>query len=112
MPIADYGLIGDTRSAALVAPDGSIDWWCVTRFDDPPMFGRLVGGDEAGRFSIGPNDEARVAGRAYRPDTVTLITTWQVDGGELELADTLIAEVEGRLLPGTVLVRRLTARGR
>ncbi|MEO7428752.1 MAG: glycoside hydrolase family 15 protein, partial [Acidimicrobiales bacterium] len=42
----------------------------------------------------------------------TLITTWQVDGGELELADTLIAEVEGRLLPGTVLVRRLTARGR
>jgi GH15 family glucan-1,4-alpha-glucosidase len=112
VPIGDYGLIGDTRSAALVAPDGSIDWWCVTRFDDPPLFGRLVGGEEAGRFSIGPNDDAQVAGRAYRTDTATLITTWQVDGGELELADTLIAEVEGRLLPGTVLVRRLTARGR
>lgn len=112
VPIGDYGVIGDTRSAALVAPDGSIDWWCVSRFDDPPLFGRLVGGDDAGRFSIGPRGGARVVGRAYRPDTVTLTTTWSVEGGELELADTLIAEVEGRLLPATLLVRRLTARGR
>ena len=59
VPIGDYGLIGDTRSAALVAPDGSIDWWCVPRFDDPPLFGRLVGGDEAGWFSIGPDEDAR-----------------------------------------------------
>ena len=61
VPIGDYGLIGDTRSAALVAPDGSIDWWCVPRFDDPPLFGRLVGGDEAGWFSIGPAEDARVS---------------------------------------------------
>ena len=58
VPIGDYGLIGDTRSAALVAPDGSIDWWCVTRFDDPPLFGRLVGGEEGGHFTVGP-DECR-----------------------------------------------------
>ncbi len=112
VPIGDYGLIGDTRSAALVASDGSIDWWCVPRFDDPPLFGRLVGGDEAGWFSAGPGEDARVTGRAYRPDTVTLTTTWMVDGGELELADGLVAEVEGRFLPTTVLVRRLTARRR
>ena len=112
VPIGDYGLIGDTRSAALVAPDGSIDWWCVTRFDDPPLFGRLIGGDEAGWFAIGPDEDARLVGRAYRSDTVTLTTTWSVEGGELELADTLVAEVEGRFLPGTLLVRQLTARGR
>ncbi|MGE3327332.1 MAG: glycoside hydrolase family 15 protein [Acidimicrobiia bacterium] len=112
VPIGDYGLIGDTRSAALVAPDGSIDWWCVTRFDDPPLFGRLVGGDEAGWFAIGPYEDAHLAGRAYRTDTVTVTTTWSVEGGELELADSLVAEVEGRFLPGTVLVRQLTARGR
>jgi GH15 family glucan-1,4-alpha-glucosidase len=112
VPIGDYGLIGDTRSGALVAPDGSIDWWCVPRFDDPPVFGRLVGGDDAGWFSIGPIEAARATVRAYRPETVTLTTTWAVDGGELELADGLVAEVEGRLLPATVLVRRLTARGR
>jgi GH15 family glucan-1,4-alpha-glucosidase len=112
VPIGDYGMIGDTRSAALVAPDGSIDWWCVPRFDDPPLFGRMVGGDEAGWFTVGPGEEAAVTRRAYRPDTVTLATTWTVDGGELELADGLVAEVEGRFLPATVLVRRLTARGR
>jgi GH15 family glucan-1,4-alpha-glucosidase len=112
VPIGDYGVIGDTRSAALVAPDGSIDWWCVTRFDHPPLFGRLIGGDEAGRFSIRPKEDAHVVRRAYRPDTVTLTTTWSVEAGELELADSLIAEVEGRFLPATLLVRQLTARGR
>ncbi|MGH9244732.1 MAG: glycoside hydrolase family 15 protein [Acidimicrobiales bacterium] len=112
VPIGDYGLIGDTRSAALVAPDGSIDWWCLPRFDDPPVFGRLVGGGAAGWFSVGPGEGAQLVGRAYRPDSVTLSTTWAVEGGELELADSLVAEVEGRFLPGTLLVRRLTARGR
>jgi GH15 family glucan-1,4-alpha-glucosidase len=112
VPIGEYGLIGDTRSAALVAPSGSIDWWCVPRFDDPPVFGRLVGGDDAGWFSVGPADVVEAPTRAYRADTVTLTTTWSVDGGELELADGLVAEVAGHFLPGTVLVRRLTARGR
>jgi hypothetical protein len=116
VPIGSYGLIGDTRSAALVAPDGSIDWWCVPCFDDPPLFGRLVGGEEAGCFILGADEVenvgARLTDRSYRTDTVTLTTTWSVDGGELELADSLVAEVEGRFLPGTVLVRRLTARGR
>jgi GH15 family glucan-1,4-alpha-glucosidase len=112
VPIGDYGLIGDTRSAALVSPAGSIDWWCVPRFDDPPLFGRLVGGDDAGWFSLGPAEAGPVVRRAYRPGTVTLTTTWAVDGGELELVDGLVSDVEGRFLPGTVLVRQLSARGR
>jgi GH15 family glucan-1,4-alpha-glucosidase len=111
-PIGDYGLIGDTRSAALVAPDGSIDWWCVPRFDDPPVFGRLVGGEHGGSFALGPSEATGAGQRSYRKDTVTLLTTWTVDDCELELADSLIGEVEGSFLPGSLLVRRLTARGR
>ena len=82
-PIGDYGLIGDTRSAALVAPDGSIDWWCVPRFDSAPSFGRLVGGNAAGWLETVPENHRTSRAVAYRDATTTLETTWSVDGGEL-----------------------------
>jgi GH15 family glucan-1,4-alpha-glucosidase len=112
IPIGEYGLVGDTRTAALVAPDGAIDWWCLPRFDSPPVFGRLVGGDDAGCFETGPAESAVLERRRYRDATATLETTWSVDGGELTLSDSMIAEVSGRLLPTTTLVRRLASRGR
>jgi GH15 family glucan-1,4-alpha-glucosidase len=111
-PIGEHGLIGDTRTAALVAPDGSIDWMCLPRFDSPPVFGRLVGASEAGHFRIDPGETASPAGRRYRGDTATLETTWIVDGGRLVLADSMVAEITGRMLPTTMLVRRVTAEGR
>jgi GH15 family glucan-1,4-alpha-glucosidase len=110
--IGDHGLIGDTRSAALVAPDGSIDWLCLPRFDDPPVFGRLVGGDEAGWFGLAPAVPARLVHRRYRRDSATLETTWVLDGSEVTVTDAMVAQVEGRLLPGTVLVRRAVSVGR
>jgi GH15 family glucan-1,4-alpha-glucosidase len=112
IPIGDYGLIGDTRTAALVAPDGSIDWLCLPRFDSPPVFGRLVGGAQAGHFLIGPDEPATPAGRRYRGDTATLETEWAIDGGRLVLTDSMVGEVNGRLLPDVLLVRRITSQGR
>jgi hypothetical protein len=32
--IADHGLIGDLQSAALVATDGTVDWFCCPRTRD------------------------------------------------------------------------------
>ena len=112
VPIADYGLIGDTRSAALVAPDGSIDWLCLPRFDSPPVFGRLVGGETAGSFWVRPGEPAAMERRSYRGDTATLETTWRVEGGSVTLSDSMVAEVSGRLLPATLVVRRLVSSGR
>jgi GH15 family glucan-1,4-alpha-glucosidase len=109
--IEDYGLLGDTRTAALVAPDGAIDWLCVPRFDGQPVFGRLLGGPPAGRFRMGPDGAATVIARGYRPGTATLQTTWRTPGGRLTLTEGMIADVTGRLLPSSLLVRRLTADG-
>jgi GH15 family glucan-1,4-alpha-glucosidase len=110
-PIEDYGLVGDTRSAALISSDGAVDWWCVPRFDGVPMFGRLVGGPDAGAFRLGPAGPARLVGRRYLPETATIETTWETGGGRLTLTEGMVAEVTGRLLPATLLVRRLTATG-
>jgi GH15 family glucan-1,4-alpha-glucosidase len=110
-PIEDYGLLGDTRTAALVGSDGAIDWLCVPRFDGQPVFGRLVGGPAAGTFGMGPAGAATVIARRYRPHTATLETTWDTPGGQLTLTEGMIADVRGRLLPSSLLVRRLTAAG-
>ena len=109
--IADYGLIGDTRTAALVSSDGAIDWMCVPSFDGDPIFGQLVGGTEAGTFRVGPVTQRTPAVRRYRPLTATVETTWHTDTGRLTLTEGMVAEPAGRLLPVSLLVRRLTAEG-
>ncbi|MEU5668907.1 glycoside hydrolase family 15 protein [Micromonospora sp. NPDC047762] len=108
-PISDYGLLGDTRAAALVASDGAMDWFCVPRFDGDPLFGRLVGGPDAGTFRVGPARPATVVERRYRQHTATLETTWAAGSGRLRLTEAMVAEVSGRLLPTTLIVRRLSA---
>jgi GH15 family glucan-1,4-alpha-glucosidase len=109
--IGDYGLLGDTRTAALVSSDGAIDWFCAPHFDGDPVFGRLVGGPAAGTFRVGPAAPSDPVSRRYRPHTATLETVWNVDGAHLTLTDGMVAELAGGLLPATMLVRRVTADG-
>ena len=110
-PIADYGLIGDSRTAALASSDGSLDWLCVPRFDSEPVFGSLVGGPAAGAFRLGPAEPAPVVERRYREHSATLQTTWATPGGRLTLTEGMVSEVADHLLPATLLVRRLSAEG-
>ena len=105
-PIADYALIGDTRTAALCSAQGSIDWLCVPRFDSDPIFGRLIGGGRAGRFSIAP-DEVGSTSRSYRLDSAVLETTWRTPSGDLLLTEGMVLDVGTRLLPQALLVRRV-----
>ena len=112
--IGDYGLLGDGQGAALVSRDGSVDWWCVPRFDSRSVFGRLLDPD-AGHFSLRPTGSYRVS-RAYLPDTMVLRTTFTCAGGTLVLTDLLALAPGARghdLGRGSphVLVRTLEATG-
>lgn len=108
--IGDYGLIGDGRTAALCSPQGSIDWLCVPRFDSEPVFGRLVGGERAGSFSIRV-DGVRETVRRYRDRSAVLETTWRTGSSEVRLTEGMVLDVSSSLRPQLVLVRRLETRG-
>jgi GH15 family glucan-1,4-alpha-glucosidase len=108
--IGDYGLIGDGRTAALCSSQGSIDWLCVPRFDSEPVFGRLVGGERAGSFSIRV-DGVRETVRQYRDRSAVLETTWRTGSSEVRLTEGMVLDVSSSLIPQLVLVRRLESRG-
>jgi GH15 family glucan-1,4-alpha-glucosidase len=84
--IEDYALIGDCRSAALVARDGSIDWLCWPRFDSEACFAALLGSRDHGRWLIAPHDAVRIT-RRYRPDTLILETHFETRDGTAVLVD-------------------------
>jgi GH15 family glucan-1,4-alpha-glucosidase len=88
--IEDYGIIGDTQTAALVSRDGSIDWLCLPRFDSPACFAKLLGGAENGYWNINPAESAgqlRRISRRYRDDTLILETQFETAGGVVRLVD-------------------------
>ena len=86
-PIADYALLSDRHSAALVSRDGSIDWLCFPRFDSPSIFGRLLG-DEAGHWSIRATSATQVT-RRYLDRTMVLETTFGTPTGTVAITDAL-----------------------
>jgi GH15 family glucan-1,4-alpha-glucosidase len=87
LPIEDYGLIGDTQTAALVGRDGSIDWLCMPRFDSGAFFAALLGTPKHGRWLVAPKGEARPVGRRYRDNTLILETDFETDEGSVRVID-------------------------
>ena len=85
VPIGDYALLSDCRSAALVSVGGSVDWLCFPRFDRPSVFARLLD-DKAGHWSIRPVGEFTVE-RQYLYDTMLLETTFHTASGAVTLLD-------------------------
>ena len=86
-PIEDYALIGNTRTAALVSRDGSIDWLCVPRFDSGACFAALLGEPEHGHWSLAPASGVRGIRRSYREGSLVLETDYETEDGALRLID-------------------------
>jgi alpha,alpha-trehalase len=87
-PIADYAFLSDCHTGALVAPDGSVDWLCVPRFDAPSVFGSLLD-REAGTFRLGPFGVDHPVARVYEPGTNVVATTWRTPTGWALVRDAL-----------------------
>ena len=91
-PIADYALISDCRSAALVQRNGSIDWWSAPRVDSASCFGRLLDWERGGHCSIAPVDDRHSSFRSYIEGTMVLATIFSSAGGEARVVDCLVVD--------------------
>ncbi len=87
-PIANYGFLSNCHTGALVAPDGTVDWLCVPRFDSPSVFGALLDRG-AGGFRFGPFGTNVPSDRIYEPGTNTLVTSWKTPTGWVVVRDAL-----------------------
>lgn len=84
--IEDYALVGDGRTAALIARDGSVDWLCWPRFDSAACFAALLGTEDHGYWKLGPADAATTT-RQYREGSLVLETRHETGAGVVRVTD-------------------------
>jgi GH15 family glucan-1,4-alpha-glucosidase len=95
-PIEDYALIGDRRSAALVARNGSIDWLCWPHFDSDACFAALLGDARNGCWGLAPREMPQRTTRCYLGDTPILETTHETASGSVRVTDLMPVDTEHR----------------
>ena len=102
--IDEYGIIGDLRTAALVAANGSIDFLCMPEFDSPSIFCANADKEKGGKFQIAPLHVETKQRRLYIPDTNILLTRFLSDDGIAELTDFMVPDDDES---SQMLVRRI-----
>jgi GH15 family glucan-1,4-alpha-glucosidase len=87
LKIEEYGIIGDTHTAALVGLNGSIDWLCLPRFDSGACFASLLGDERHGFWQLKPAAPVISTSRRYRENTLVLETDFMTADGTVRLTD-------------------------
>jgi GH15 family glucan-1,4-alpha-glucosidase len=103
--LRSYAPIGDTRTVALVARDGRVDWWPIPDLDSCPTFAAVLDARNGGRLELAPAGPATTT-RRYLPGTNVLETTHVTASGTVRVTDALNTGVAGRL-PWSELARRV-----
>jgi len=102
LPIDEYAVLGDGRTAALVSRRGSVDWLCLPRFDSRACFAALLGDADNGRWVLTVPDAESVT-RCYLDDSFVLETTYECPTGTAVVQESMPLG-DGR----ADLVRRIT----
>jgi len=103
--IADYALIGDCETAALVDRNGSIDWLCWPRFDSDACFAALLGDESNGAWKIAPAG-AFTSTRRYLEGSLILETVFETEDGAVAVIDFMPPRVEASHIVRIVEGRR------
>ncbi|MCF7803454.1 MAG: glycoside hydrolase family 15 protein [Candidatus Marinimicrobia bacterium] len=106
-PIENYGVIGDTRTVALVGMNGSIDWFCFPDFDSPSLFAKILDDEKGGYFSIAPVRDGVTQKQLYWPDTNVLVTRFLSPDGVAEIIDFMPINEEGVSNQARCIIRRV-----
>jgi GH15 family glucan-1,4-alpha-glucosidase len=106
LPIEDYAIVGDCKTAALIGRDGSIDWLCWPRFDSDACFAAVLGAPEHGRWLIAPEDGTAQVTRRYRPNTLILETRFENAEGAATLVDFMPGHQTGSSIVRLVIGER------
>jgi GH15 family glucan-1,4-alpha-glucosidase len=104
-----HGIIGDRRTAALIAADGTMDWLCLPDYDGDIVFGALLDWARGGFWRLGPAEMTQ-GEQSYDGETMVLQTAWKLGNGELVLRDAMLWPEDARAPeqePCRVLVRSL-----
>ncbi len=83
--IANYALIGDCRTSALVSSSGSIDWLCLPNFSSTSVFAKLLD-PSGGNFAINPMRPFKST-RRYVEGTAVLETIFETEDGSARIFD-------------------------
>src|ERR1700727_1902429 len=92
LPIEEHGIVGDLRTVALVGTDGTVDWYCPSRFDAPSLFGALLEARKGGYFSLTSRTGYARPKQLYLPDTNILLTRFQGKQAVGEVIDFMVPE--------------------
>jgi GH15 family glucan-1,4-alpha-glucosidase len=113
LPIEEHGIVGDLRTVALVGTDGTVDWYCPSRFDAPSLFGALLDTRKGGYFSLWSRTSHTRPKQLYLPDTNILLTRFQGKEAVGEVIDFMVPETRSTGRARDLLVRQARAvRGR